>query len=103
MPSAEPPAEVPTTTLASMQPPPVSTPNAELGRLRLLVSPASEVKIDGTSIGSVTTREVPLAPGRHVVLIENSEYKPLQRVVSIAAGIETSLVIDLREKGIRRR
>jgi len=100
MPSVESPAEASATTLTSKAPPPLSTPSAELGRLRLLVSPASEVTIDGTPIGPVTTREVPLAPGRHVVLIENSAYKPLQRVVSIAAGIETSLVIDLREKGI---
>jgi hypothetical protein len=73
----------------------------ELGRLRLLVSPASDVTIDGTSIGPVGSREVPLEPGRHVVRIQHSDYQPLQRVVSIAAGIETSLVIDLREKGIR--
>jgi hypothetical protein len=82
-------------------PPTAQAASLELGRLRLLVSPASEVTIDGGSIGAVTTREVSLAPGRHVVRIEHSDYQPLQRVVSIAAGIETSLVIDLREKGIR--
>ncbi|HET7290970.1 MAG TPA: protein kinase [Vicinamibacteria bacterium] len=81
--------------------PPAPAPSVEVGRLRLLVSPAAEVTIDGASIGSVSVREVPLAPGRHVVRIQHADYQPLQRVVSIAAGIETPLVIDLREKGIR--
>ncbi len=89
------------TTLATSSPPAPQAPSPELGRLRLIVSPASEVTIDDASIGAVTTREVSLAPGRHVVRIQHSDYQPLQRVVSIAAGIETSLVIDLREKGIR--
>ena len=92
------PEASPAPTLA---PAPTLVPIAEFGRLRLLVSPASEVIVDGSSLGAVSAREVSLPPGRHIVRIQHADYQPIQRIVSIAAGIETALVIDLREKGIR--
>ncbi len=102
---------IPPMTAASTPAPPPATPAAaapatqpapDRGNLKLIVSPASEVTLDGVSLGSISLREVALAPGRHVVRVVHPEYQPLQRVVTVRAGIETPLVIDLREKGIRK-
>jgi len=96
---AEDPSAVP---VAPATAPATPTAAPERGGLKLIVSPAAEVVLDGTSLGSVSLRELTLAPGRHVVRILHPEYEPLQRVVTVRAGIDTSLVIDLREKGIRK-
>jgi serine/threonine-protein kinase len=92
------PSPAPAATLPSPPAPPTTL--SDFGSLKLVVSPASEVSVDGVPLGSLTLREIPLLPGRHVVRIVHPEYQPLQRVVTISAGIETPLVIDLREKGI---
>jgi serine/threonine-protein kinase len=92
------PTPAPSPTHAAATP----APAPEKGGLKLIVSPAAEVQLNGSSLGSVSLRELTLAPGRHVVRILHPEYEPLQRVVTVRAGIESQLVIDLREKGIRK-
>ncbi len=92
-----PAAATPATTL------PPATLAAEKGGLKLIVSPAAEVQLDGASLGSVSLKELSLSPGRHVVRVLHPDYEPLQRVVTVRAGIDTPLVIDLREKGIRKK
>jgi serine/threonine-protein kinase len=84
--------------------PPSPSPRAaaRTGTLRLLVVPEARVSVDGTSLGMVSRREVPLAPGTHTVRIEHPDYQPLQRRVAIREGDTEPLVIDLAEKGIRR-
>jgi hypothetical protein len=66
------------------------------------VVPESRVIIDGASLGLLSRRELPLAPGTHTVRVEHPDYQPLQRRVTIREGDTESLVIDLAEKGIRR-
>ena len=78
-------------------------PVAATGTLRLLIVPESQVIVDGTALGAIARREVPLAPGAHVVRIEHPEYRPLQRRVTIREGEVESLVVDLAEKGIKRK
>jgi hypothetical protein len=95
-----PAAVAPAPTTTALAGPAAAAP--EKGSLKLIVSPAAEVTVDGTSLGSISLRELTLAPGRHVVRVLHPDYEPLQRVVSVRAGIETPLVIDLREKGIRK-
>ena len=58
--------------------------------------------MDGTSLGTVSIREIPVAPGAHVVRILHPDFKPLQRKVTVEAGATERVVIDLAEKGIRR-
>ena len=81
---------------------PPARPAPVTGILRLLVVPESRVSLDGTSLGLVSRRELPLSPGTHTVRVEHPDYQPLQRRVTIREGVPESLVIDLAEKGIRR-
>jgi hypothetical protein len=111
-PETAPPAVVPVEIAAapipaprpSARPTPAASarPAAVTGILRLLVVPESRVSIDGTSLGLVSRRELPLSPGTHTVRVEHPEYQPLQRRVTVREDVTESLVIDLAEKGIRR-
>lgn len=85
--------------------PPPSEPSAApaTGVLQILVIPPSEILIDGTTIGSVASKEVTLSPGTHVIRILHPDYQPLQRMVAVRSGELSRLVLDLAEKGIRRR
>jgi len=74
----------------------------EGGILMLVLAPESPVTVDGESIGVVSSREVPLGPGPHVVRVLHPDYKPLQRKVTIRQGATTTLTLDLAEKGIRK-
>ena len=73
------------------------------GTLRLLVVPESQVSIDGKPLGLLSRREVDLSPGAHTVRIEHPDYRPLQRRVTVREGATESLVLDLAEKGIKRK
>jgi len=77
-------------------------PNPQTGTLRLLVVPWAEVIVDGASMGTVQLRDVPLMPGVHTVRVLHPDYLPLQRKVTIQAGANVPLVLDLSEKGIRK-
>ncbi len=102
-PSVAAPVTTPAPPVTSAAAAPATQPAApDRGNLKLIVSPAAEVTVDGVSLGSVSLRELSLTPGRHVVRVVHPEYHPLQRVVTVRAGIEFPLVIDLREKGIRK-
>jgi serine/threonine-protein kinase len=103
-PSARPPIVPP--AAAPMAAPPTTAapgPSPATGILRLLVVPESRVSVDGAPLGVVSRREIALAPGRHTVRVEHPDYQPLQRRVTILDGVAESLVVDLAEKGIRRR
>jgi len=75
-------------------------PEANQGTLTLLVVPASEVTLDGVSLGTFSLREIPLDAGGHTLRILHPDYEPLQRKVQIRAGENQRLVLDLAEKGI---
>jgi serine/threonine-protein kinase len=78
------------------------TPAAEArGSLTLLIVPESDVTVDGRPIGRVAMREIMLEPGSHTVRVLNPDYEPLQRKITIRAGVASKLVLDLAEKGIR--
>jgi hypothetical protein len=74
----------------------------EVGTLRLVLTPEAPVTVDGGSLGPVSSREVLLDPGKHVIRVLHPDYKPLQRVVTIERGVTTTLLLDLTEKGIRK-
>jgi serine/threonine-protein kinase len=113
-PPAEPSAEPPPDPATSPSPTPITgtAPSAvapaepgeqaSLGTLALLIVPESEVQIDGWSIGAVSDREVGLPAGTHAVLVLHPDYKPLPRKVTIVPGTVTRLVLDLKEKAVRR-
>jgi hypothetical protein len=96
------PAPAPSPSVSPLPPSPLPRPAPVTGILRLLVVPESRVIIDGASLGLLSRRELPLAPGTHTVRVEHPDYQPLQRRVTIREGDTESLVIDLAEKGIRR-
>jgi serine/threonine-protein kinase len=100
-PSASTAAGAPPTGAArgSVRPRPAAAPT---GTLRLLVVPWAEVIVDGTSLGTVQLRDLPLEPGVHTVRVLHPDYHPLQRKVTIQAGAMVRLVLDLSEKGIRK-
>ena len=115
-PVASPLTKPPATTLPPAAPQPTQSPRRaapeaqapetarglESGSLSLLVVPASEVILDGESIGVVSLREIPLSAGPHAVRILHPDYEPLQRKLTILAGVTQKLVLDLSEKGIRK-
>jgi serine/threonine-protein kinase len=71
------------------------------GSLTLLIVPESDVTIDDRPIGRVAMREIMLEPGSHSVRVLNPDYEPLQRKITVRAGVASKLVLDLAEKGIR--
>jgi eukaryotic-like serine/threonine-protein kinase len=101
------PSPAPAVPAPSTSSPPVAVapppPSPALGTLSLVIVPPAEVTVDGTTLGTVSLREVPLAPGPHAVRVLHPDYKPLQRKVVIDAGRTERLVLDLGEKGIPRR
>jgi serine/threonine-protein kinase len=79
-----------------------AAPEAARGTLRILVLPAAEVVIDGTSVGTVSLREIPLPAGAHAVRVLHPDYQPYNRKVTIEPGVVRELILDLAEKGIRK-
>jgi hypothetical protein len=67
-----------------------------------LIVPEAEVTVDGHSIGRVSMRELTLPTGPHTVRVLHPDYEPLQRKLTIRAGVASKLVLDLAEKGIRK-
>lgn len=80
----------------------VEVPEPGTGTLSLLIVPTAEVEVDGVSLGALNTRQLALSAGKHMVRILHPDYKPLPRTVNIQPGVQSRLVIDLSEKGIRR-
>ncbi len=66
------------------------------GGLIVLVEPWAAVAVDGTSYGTTPLQRIPLAAGKHTVLIENPRYRPFYRRVTIVGGQTTRLSVDLR-------
>ncbi len=93
----------PSASPSSVARPPEPTAAPSTGALQLLVVPAAEALVDGRSLGEISSSELALAPGPHVVRILHPDYQPLQRIVTVRAGETTRLVLDLAEKAIRRR
>jgi serine/threonine protein kinase len=76
-------------------------PTAATGALRLSAVPPADITIDGVRVTGPLHRIV-LAPGTHLVRLENPGYRPIQRAVKIRAGETTRLEIDFAEDGVRR-
>jgi serine/threonine-protein kinase len=98
-PSAAPPTLV---ALATPPPAPVSPIALDAGVLKLLIVPPSDVTVGPEALGVISTREERLAPGEYTVRIVHPDYHPLQRKITVRAGVTTELMIDLSEKGVRR-
>jgi hypothetical protein len=80
-----------------------TTAPTPLGLLSLVIVPQAEVILDGSSLGVLASRQVPVTPGVHVVRVLHPDYEPLQRKITVREAVEAKLVLDLAEKGIRRR
>jgi serine/threonine-protein kinase len=86
---------------------PVTTPapviSAEIGVINLIVVPPSEVLVDGTALGTVSSRrKLRLSAGAHVLVFENPDYKPFTRTVTVEAGTSKPLVIDLSQMAVQK-
>jgi serine/threonine protein kinase len=81
-------------------PSPAAPPVSPRGTLTLLIVPEAEVTVDGESIGRVSMRELSLAPGPHTLRVLHPDYQPLQRRLTVRAGVAAKLILDLAEKGI---
>ena len=104
------PATVPAAPTVTTQPPlqvepaaPPPTAPATPGSLRVKVVPWAEVFVDGRPSGKVSSVEVRLAPGRHVVVFRHPGFEPLRRVVMVRSGDTADLTVDLRDEGIKRK
>jgi hypothetical protein len=75
----------------------------ERGTLTLVIVPEADVILDGQPLGRVSMKEVPLEAGTHTVRVLHPDYEPLQRRVTVHAGLGGKLVLELAEKGIPRR
>jgi len=70
-----------------------------VGQLRVRVVPWAEVEVDGTRIGTTPFKPLLLPPGVHVIGLRHPGYKPLVREVTIKAGEQTRLDVDLSREG----
>jgi len=87
---------------ASLAPPPSTSAPEPSGTLALMVVPEAEVLVDGASLGVVARRDVALPAGRHQLEVRHPDYLPLPRYFTIRAAETTTLIFDLKEKGIPR-
>jgi serine/threonine-protein kinase len=74
----------------------------DTGTLRLLVVPSAEVFIDGTPLGTMTLRTIPILAGTHVIRLRHADFEPLERTVEVKAGAVTRLTIDLGQQAVRK-
>jgi eukaryotic-like serine/threonine-protein kinase len=108
---APPPASTPVPTpvaqavvLATPTPQPAAEPTAAAsGVLKLLIVPPSDVTVGASALGTISTRELRLAPGEYQVRIVHPDYQPLQRKMTVRVGTTSELVIDLSDKGVKKR
>jgi hypothetical protein len=77
-------------------------PAVATGTLSVTVQPAARVYVDGQLVGTSATLTVSLSQGPHRVRIQHAEYQDLQRLVRIAAGQTTRLVVSLADKALLR-
>ncbi len=80
-------------------PTPAAPVSNDPGKLRVTVVPWGIVTIDGHSMGETPFPPRELAPGEHVVIIENGELaKRITRKVKVSSGQESSLRVDLTKE-----
>jgi hypothetical protein len=73
-----------------------------LATLQIKVVPAAQVTVDGKARGTspLTLR---LRPGKHSIVIEHPDFRPLRRRVTLAPGDgNRPLSIDLTWDGVRK-
>ncbi len=92
-PAATPAAEDTTDTLGSRvsaegAAPPPPAPVVEPGRLSVSSRPWGYVYVDGERVGETPRRNIEVAPGRHVLRIEQEGFRPYEQEFEIAAGEE---------------
>jgi serine/threonine protein kinase len=100
-PPQAPPPTMPAERAASVVAPLATLPAPAGGTLALRVVPDAEVLLDGTSIGVVGQRDIPLSGGQHRLEVRHPDYQPLPRFFVIRADQTTPMLLDLQEKGIR--
>jgi hypothetical protein len=81
---------------------PVPAEEAMKGTVRVIAIPWADVSIDGRPIRSPALRGVRVSPGTHTVTLSHPDYVIATRVVVVAPGRVTELVVDFPEEGGRR-
>jgi len=83
----------------------IETARAKLAQLETLVAtvamtvsePEARVLVDGRDVGATPLRDpVRLAPGTHVIEVRKPGFQDLRHEVTVMAGQQTDLVLDLR-------
>jgi serine/threonine-protein kinase len=72
------------------------------GTLIVIVRPWAEVTINGRSIGTTPMKPLTLPTGRHSVVLNHPSFKPVRRKVTVDAGQETRLEVDLKWEAVPR-
>jgi serine/threonine protein kinase len=95
----------PPAVFVTPQPTPRATPapRIETGVVRIIVHPWAQVQVDGKVIGETPQlTEVRLSLGEHRFQFINPEYKPLNRKITVTAGDNDPIRIDLAVDAIPR-
>jgi serine/threonine protein kinase len=82
-------------------PPPTPRPIIN-GTLIILVRPWAEVSVDGESMGTTPMKPLTLSAGRHSIVLNHPSFKPVRRKITVDAGRETRLEVDLTWEAVPR-
>jgi hypothetical protein len=75
----------------------------EPGFLLVAVKPWANVIVDGREAGSTPLEAIALAPGPHIVRINNALFEEIEKRVTIRPGETEKLVVDLTTQGVRKK
>ncbi|MBN2371951.1 MAG: protein kinase [Vicinamibacteria bacterium] len=95
------PAPRSTLRLGPVHPPPTPKPIVN-GTLVIVVRPWAEVVVDGKSEGTTPMKPLALPAGRYSIILNHPGFRPVQRKVTVDAGRETRLEIDLNWEAVPR-
>jgi serine/threonine protein kinase len=99
LPSPEPSASILLPDVETPVPSPSDTTLAPGGTLHLTVVPFAEVTVDGLALGAVDSKTIPLAVGRHHLVLVHPDFEAVQREVEVTPGGVLELTVDLTKEG----
>jgi hypothetical protein len=71
--------------------------------LRIVVAPWADIFIDGVAKGTTPLPRLEIEPGVHDVELRHPGYEPFHRKVSLPAGANQTLRVDLATDGVPKR
>ncbi len=101
------PATVAPRPSPSLRPPATTVPSASplearSAVLQFVIRPWAEIAVDGRVIGTSPVPPLTLPPGTHTIQLNNPDYKPLRRTVTVEPGQTLRFELDLRRDGIAK-